>query len=162
MNREYKIVAFTGHRHYDGSADEHLRQVVAQLYDEGARVFRVGMAEGFDLAAAEAVIELMENHTDIELIAHIPWPEFYKLLSSNNQRRYHNILSYCDIVYYTAPRYTPSIFRHRNDRLIDGADDVVAWWNGTQSGTGYTVHRARTQHCRIVNLYPDPQQSLDL
>ena len=162
VKREYSIVAFTGHRHYDGSANDNLRQVVAQLYAEGARQFRVGMAEGFDLAAAEAVIEFMDNHDDIELVAHAPWPEFYKLMSSIDQQRYHNILDHCSITRYTAPQYNPTIFRLRNDRLVEDADTVVAWWDGSQSGTGYTVRRARAQHCRIVNLYPDPQQSLDL
>ena len=162
MNCGYKIVAFTGHRDYDGSVDEQLRHVVATLYNEGAREFRVGMAEGFDLAAAEAVIELMERVYDIRLVAFIPWPDFYKPLSSDDQRRYHNILGYCDIIHYIAPRYTTSIFRLRNDRLVDGADTIVAWWRGTQSGTGYTLQRARSQRCHIVNLYPDPQQSLDL
>ena len=76
MKTSQHIVAFSGHRSYDGSADDRLRSVVADLYAEGVRIFRVGMAEGFDLAAGEVVISLMELYDDIVLEAYVPWPLF--------------------------------------------------------------------------------------
>lgn len=49
-------VAFTGHRTYDDEAAAALRAAVGELYARGFRTFFCGMAVGFDLAAAEAVL----------------------------------------------------------------------------------------------------------
>ena len=54
-------VAFTGHRTYRGAAADALRRTVGELYARGFRTFLSGMAVGFDLAAAEAVLELRER-----------------------------------------------------------------------------------------------------
>ena len=62
-------MAFTGHRTYNGTANDLLRATISELYTEGARHFRVGMAEGFDLAAAEIVVELMASDGSILLEA---------------------------------------------------------------------------------------------
>lgn len=48
--------AFSGHRTYRGDADAALRTTVRELYARGFRTFLCGMAVGFDLAAAEAVL----------------------------------------------------------------------------------------------------------
>lgn len=74
-----KSVAFTGHR------PERIRQssmlcfyldIVSQvrrLYSLGYRNFLSGMAEGFDLLAAQAVASLKTEYTDIRLIAVVPF-----------------------------------------------------------------------------------------
>lgn len=49
-------VAFSGHRTYRGEADAALYAAVGELYARGYRTFLCGMAVGFDLAAAEAVL----------------------------------------------------------------------------------------------------------
>lgn len=49
-------VAFSGHRTYCHDADAALRATVGELYARGFRTFLCGMAVGFDLAAAEAVL----------------------------------------------------------------------------------------------------------
>lgn len=51
-------VAFSGHRTYCGDAADALHRTVGELYARGFRTFLSGMAVGFDLAAAEAVLEL--------------------------------------------------------------------------------------------------------
>lgn len=52
----HTTAAFTGHRTYGGEADAALRATVRRLYARGFRTFLCGMAVGFDLAAAEAVL----------------------------------------------------------------------------------------------------------
>ena len=138
------IVAFTGHRTYQHSAEEQLRTTILSLYNQGARTFRVGMAEGFDLAAAEAIIEIMSESRDITLEAYIPWQGFNSHLTSDKQE------------------FRPWVFRERNDRLVEGADYVVAWWDGSSSGTGYTVRKALKKRCKVVNLYPSQQLTMEL
>ena len=154
MNRALHTAAFSGHRTYDNSADDRLRSAVADLYAEGVRIFRVGMAEGFDLAAGEAVVSLMEVHDDILLEAYVPWPLFSSRFDTESKCRYDALMAKAHVVRYAGVAFQQGIFHLRNDMLVDGVGYLVAWWNGSRSGTGYTVGRARRQHARIINLHP--------
>ena len=154
MKAPLHIAAFSGHRTYDNSADDMLRSTVADLYAEGVRIFRVGMAEGFDLAAGEAVVALMELYEDVVLEAYVPWPMFSARFDRIDKARYDAIIAKAHIVRYSGFAFQPNIFHLRNDMLVDGAGYLVAWWNGSRSGTGYTVGRARKQRAKIINLYP--------
>ncbi|MBO7199248.1 MAG: DUF1273 family protein [Alistipes sp.] len=161
MDKRYNIVAFTGHRTYNGSANELLRATICELYNEGARHFRVGMAEGFDLAAGEMVVELMYSDSNIVLEACIPWPTFDAHFTPEERKRYNHILQHATVVRYSDNAYHPAIFRHRNDMLVEGADTLIAWWNGGQSGTAYTVKRAKKLGINIKNIYPKNQLSIE-
>ena len=161
MNSKHLIVAFTGHRTYDGSANELLRTIICELYSEGARLFRVGMAEGFDLAAGGILVDMMLQHNDIVIEACIPWPTFDVHLTPQERQLYHHILNHATVVRYSGNAYHPAIFRHRNDMLIEEADVLVAWWNGESSGTGYTVKRAKKLGVNIKNIYPKKQLSIE-
>ena len=160
MNLSSGTVAFTGHRNYDNSENENLRMVVTSLYDKGAREFRVGMAEGFDLAAAEAVLELRREHRDVRLEAYVPWPYFFKGFTPENEKRYFRIIAAASVVKYVANAYVSNVFHRRNDMLVEGADYLVAWWNGCASGTGYTVRQAKRLGVNVVNLYPSSQLTM--
>jgi uncharacterized phage-like protein YoqJ len=154
MKSTLNIVAFSGHRSYDNSADDRLRSVVADLYDDGVRIFRVGMAEGFDLAAGEVVLSLMDVHDDIVLEAYVPWPLFSARFERKSRVKYDAIIAKAQVIRYAGFAYQNNIFHQRNDMLVDGAGYLVAWWNGSRSGTGYTVGRARRHHAKIINLHP--------
>lgn len=162
MNQPQIVVSFTGHRSYDHSADETLRNTITSLYNLGARRFRVGMAEGFDMIAAEMILELMSEDSNIAIEAYIPWQEFDSHFSKSEASRFYNIVKHCDAVYYAAKEYNKGVYHKRNDMLIEGADYLIAWWDGSSSGTGYTVKRAKQQHLKIINLYPSPQMKLQL
>ena len=152
VNQELKIVAFTGHRTYRGVADKRLRDIVVALYERGARIFRVGMAEGFDLHAGEIVAEMISSHPDIILEAYIPWPEFALRFSSEERERYNRLIAQANVIHYTSYSYSADIFHRRNDMLVEGCDTLVAWWKGQPSGTGYTVRRGRKLGCEVINL----------
>lgn len=152
MNTESKIVAFTGHRSYRGAADEQLRDVVAHLYERGARTFRVGMADGFDLHAAEVVIALREHHADIILEAYVPWPEFAARFDARERARYDAIIREASVVRYASFSYAPDVFHRRNDMLVDGATTLVAWYEHRRGGTEYTLRRAKRLGCQVLNL----------
>lgn len=155
-------VAFTGHRTYAGSADSELRTTIAELYRRGARRFRVGMAEGFDIAAGEAVVELQRVCNDIEIEAFIPYPSFPLHMGMGDQQRYALILQHAQRVEYASERYYPGVFHRRNDMLIEGTEAVVAWYNGTKGGTQYTIRRALQHGAQLINLYHDGQLRMTL
>lgn len=155
------IAAFTGHRSYDHSADQTLRRVIERLYGQGVRCFRSGMAEGFDLSAAEAVIALKERYSDLRLEAVVPYPAFKERMGLCDRSRYEHIMGLADGVRYAAEEYFEGVYRLRNDLLVEDADVVVAWWNGRRSGTQYTVRQARRHGARIVNIYHSEQLDMD-
>ena len=162
MNHKPLIVAFTGHRTYDGSANDTLDATIRELYTEGARHFRVGMAEGFDLAAGNAVVRLMQEHSDITLEACVPYPTFYHRLHGKEREEYTTIIRRATIIHYAGSDYVPAIFHLRNDMLVEGANWLVAWWNGAPSGTAYTIKRATKLGVNIKNIYPERQLTMEI
>ena len=127
--------AFTGHRSYCGEADPLLAETVRALYGRGYRNFLSGMAEGFDLAAAEVVLSLRKELSDLRLVCVLPYSDH--------------------------PAHRPSALQSRyqrgNDYLVDHASYLVAWYDGSVGGTQYTVRRAHAAHLPVENLWPDPQ-----
>ena len=161
LHTDISIATFTGHRTYQGEADEALREAVEALYDEGVRTFRVGMAEGFDLAAGAAVVALSERHEDVVIEAIVPFPAFALRFGVRGKMLYDSVIASADVVLYADMAYHRAIFHRRNDMLVEGADVVVAWYDGSRGGTDYTIRRAHKIGCRIINLFPDPQLSID-
>lgn len=153
-------VAFTGHRYYDGRDDEVLTDLLERLYGEGFRRFVSGMAPGFDLAAAEAVVLLRARHDDVELECAVPYRGFDRGLTADDGDRFRTLLSVADRVTYVAESYSTGVFHRRNDFLVDNCSLLVAWWDGRRSGTGYTVARARSMRRRIINIFSDGQPTL--
>ena len=82
---EKKVAAFTGHRKqrlmqenkdYRNLSEQIRGKVIIMiknLYEEGFREFYSGMAEGFDMIAAEAVLQLKEQYEDMTLVTAIPF-----------------------------------------------------------------------------------------
>ena len=82
---EKKVAAFTGHRkqrlmqenkdyrNLSGQIRGKVITMIKNLYEEGFREFYSGMAEGFDMIAAEAVLQLKEQYEDMTLAAAIPF-----------------------------------------------------------------------------------------
>ena len=162
MNSTRNIsVSFTGHRSYAGEADTALHKTLEQLYDEGFTRFLCGMAWGFDLAAGEAVLELRARHSEVELVAVVPYAEFSKLFRGDNLERYNRVAECADEMVVVSDNGGDAAFRRRNDYLVDNASIVVAWFDGApRGGTAYTVRRARRSHLPVVNLMHNPQLEL--
>ncbi len=154
-------VAFTGHRSYDGSAADMLKNSVETLYERGMRTFLCGMAVGFDMAAAEAVIAGRELHRDIRLVAVVPFGEQAMRFNDTDRERFQTILRAADDTLLLSAEYHAGVYAFRNNYLVDHAAVVVAWFDGSSGGTGYTVQRALSRGREVINLYPNvdiPQQ----
>ena len=152
-------VAFTGHRTYSTSEIERLETVIEQLYSEGYTHFISGMAEGFDLAAAECVIRLKSDLKAIKLECAIPFEGHIQSLSASDRERYKAICSAADKVTTLASERQLKAYFDRNDYLIDSADAIICYYSGKRrSGTGYTVTKGLKKGLRPINLYADGVQ----
>ncbi|MDE6623259.1 MAG: DUF1273 domain-containing protein [Alistipes sp.] len=145
--------AFTGHRTYDGSADEALRRTIADLRARGLRTFLSGMAVGFDLAAAEAVLACRSDMPDLRLIAVVPFRGQESRFPPTERERYRQILAQADRTVVLAPTYHTGCYLVRNDYLVGHAATLVAWYDGSPGGTRYTVQRALRRGLEFIQLH---------
>ena len=147
-------IAFTGHRHYDGRADEVLYALLEELYREGYRRFLSGMSWGFDLAAAEQVVRLRQAYSDVILVAVEPFVGFRYLFRGADAERYDNIIGSADVKVCVGEDTGAKGYFARNRYLVEHSSHIVAWWNGIRrGGTHYTVKRALREGYSVDNLY---------
>ena len=155
-----KSVAFTGHRseriHQVGMLHLYLDIVsqVRRLYGLGYRYFLSGMAEGFDLLAAQTVADLKAEYTDIRLIAVVPFRHQSNRYRPENKSLYDRIMKTADETVILREDYRKGCFHHRNDYLIDNSEIVLAYWDKQPyGGTYYTIGKAQMINRIIINLY---------
>ena len=148
-----KVCAFTGHRNLAGTDfDEHLlERVVADLVKTGTSRFLCGMAVGFDMKAAQAVLAL-KNRYDIQLVACLPCANQSERFSAKNKRLYEEILSRCDEVCVLESEYVSGCMFRRDRYLVDNCDILVCFLRKSSGGTYYTVRYARNQNKKIIEL----------
>lgn len=151
MNRSTSV-AFTGHRTYRGEADEALRATLRTLYAEGYRTFLGGMAVGFDLAAAEAVLDLRDELHDVRFVAIIPFASQGAGFAAAVRHRYEKIVAAADERITLSDGYFKGCYQVRNRYLVDHASVVVAWYNGSSGGTQQTFLSALHRGLRVENL----------
>jgi len=154
------ILSFTGHRNYDRNYDQRLYSTLEELYGDGYRVFMSGMAIGFDMAAAEAVLRLRSVYSDIELVCVVPFRGQEGLFSVDYRMRYLDIIDSADSVITLAEGYSIACYTLRNNYLVDNSSCVVAYYDGSKGGTHYTFRRAVKLKSRVINIFQSPQLSM--
>lgn len=147
-------VAFTGHRNYRSGAGEALMRTLEELHARGFRTFLSGMAAGFDLAAAEAVVALRARHPDVRLVAVVPFRGQERLFTPEDRARYALLLAAADRTELLSECYHRGCYLRRNDWLINHASTLVAWYDGSEGGTRYTVARALRMGRTVLHLHP--------
>ena len=145
-------VAFSGHRTYRGDAAGALRRILEELYARGFRTFLSGMAVGFDLAAAEAVLELRGRRPDVRLVAAVPFRGQEARFPQADRERFGRVLAAADAVEVLSPVYHRGCYAVRNDFLVDNASVVVGYYDGQRGGTAYTFRRAYSRGVPVVNI----------
>ncbi len=130
-----------------------LRASIIDFYDKGFRFFISGMAEGFDLFAAEIVLELKSELEGIALVAALPYSEALKRHSSKTVKRMENVLSKADAVISLSEKYFPGCEHRRNIYMVDNSTGIIAYYNGLSGGTAHCWNYAAEKNLESVNLY---------
>lgn len=167
MTPNLKSVAFTGHRTFKmqrgapslfdrpespQALRERLSHLLRGLIEQGYTRFLSGMAEGFDLLAAEAVLALRVEYPNIQLVAVIPFAGQAQHFAPEVRKRYQAVLEQANQTITLSQHYSTDCFHRRNDYLVEQADLLVAYYNGTQGGTAYTVRLANRHGITVINL----------
>ena len=135
-----KSCAFTGHRELDVSfSPEKLWLAVEGLIQDGVEQFYCGMAMGFDLLAAEAVLFLKKRYPQIKLTACIPFQNQERYYSETDKARYARILKDADEKILFAEEYTKDAPLKRNRYMAEQADALIAYCKKEKGGSAYTV-----------------------
>lgn len=147
---------FTGHRviHNEDieTIKDNLSNIIESLIKAGIIYFGVGGALGFDMYAAEAVIEMKKKYTFIRLILVLPCREYDKFWTISQKERYAVIKKSSDKVLCTEKDYFPGCMQKRNRHLVDHSSVCVAYVRKTSGGTAYTVNYALKQGLNIINI----------
>lgn len=151
-------VAFTGHRNIKGNKRPELRVAIdnalIELYQSGYRNFINGMAMGFDLLAASAVLALKRRFSDVKLIAVVPYRNQSEKFSEYEQKRYQYALQNADEVIVLREKYSNGCLLRRNDYMLAHASGLIAFYDGKpKGGTFYTIRKASESSMPIINLY---------
>ena len=151
-------VAFTGHRSIAPEKVPELRRQVRgkirPLYMLGFRNSVSGMAMGFDMLAAEEVIKLKEELSELKLIAVIPYRGQSERWAYQQRQRYQRILSKADEEILLSEGYYNGCLLKRNDYMLDHVSGIIAYFDGKpMGGTFYTCRNARAKGIDLINLY---------
>lgn len=140
-------VCFTGHRpekliRSANTIKKDLEIQIRQAVIDGLYVFITGMARGVDIWAAQIVLKLRDEGTDVRLICACPYEGFSNGWNQEWKHQCKKILAAADFVKYICKRYNRSCFQLRNEWMVKHAARVIAVFNGEQSGTKNTVDYA--------------------
>lgn len=145
--------AFTGHRNFDyyNEIRSLERAVESAIINDDVDTFYNGMARGFDLAAAQTVIQLKRRYK-IKLIACVPFYGQKETLNAFDRKIYEEVLEHCNEIIVLSQDYYPGCMYKRNRYMVNNCDMVIAYYRGKRGGTQYTVKYAEEQGKKIVYI----------
>lgn len=153
-----KTAAFTGHRFIRYKDRQQLKtnleRAITGCYHSGIRHFLCGMAAGFDMLAAETLLAMKADYSDIRLTAVIPFRGQSCKFNPADKERYRSILGKADDMVCLSETYFDGCFLRRNDYMLERASHIITYYNGEpKGGTFYTFRRAKRMNLEITNLY---------
>ena len=152
-----KTCCFTGHRIIKITPElvQRLREAIIDIIGQGVTEFYNGGAIGFDMLAAETIIELKAEYPDIKLHMLLPCPSDEQIKGWNKTQiaRYETILNAADSVTVLSENYKRDCMKRRNERLVELADVCICYCTNPRSGTGQTVRMAKDKGIEVKNIF---------
>ena len=146
---------FTGHRELgEDFSVRKLRFEIENLIKDGITDFYNGMAKGFDLAAASAVLRCKKKYPAVRLIACIPCYGQEKYFSEKDKKTYLSVLKKADEKITLAPAYYRGCMQVRDRYMAERASVMIAYCKKKEGGAAYTVKIFQKLHplAKIVFL----------
>lgn len=114
-------------------------------------MFIDGGAIGFDLLAAECVINIKKECPEIKLFLVLPCEDQSQQWKHENIARYENIKAQADNIQYISRSYYKGCMLDRNKNMVNRSDAVIAYFNGNpHTGTSFTLKYAQGKSKKIV------------
>ena len=146
---------FTGHRIIKKTSLPLIKQKieieVRKLIVQGVTHFIAGGALGFDTLAAQTVLELKKDYSQIKLILAIPCESQASKWNYKDKIIYEYIKNQADKVIYISKEYEKDCMLMRNKFMVDNSTFVIAMWDGRKyGGTFYTLKCAERLNKQII------------
>jgi len=125
-----------------------IRSAVLEAIEHGFNTFFTGMAEGFDIIAAEEVLALRGEGKTIYLIAVNPYDD-----GRNHSDRFNSIIEQADDSVTLNGKYSRGAYYIRNEYMVDNSSRLICYYDGRYGGTEYTVDYANKKGLTIINLW---------
>lgn len=147
---------FTGHRDLPRYEEQkvltRVRYLLNPLLDRGVKYFGVGGAMGFDMLAAEYLLNLRDNGGKrISIISVLPFPGWRKDWPEAEKERQEQIMKRSDKVTFVAEADSPGVYLLRDRKLVDGSACCISYCHRTTGGTAYTVRYAMKKGIPVYN-----------
>lgn len=152
---------FTGHRKIPSDKYDIIKEKISEYVETlickyDVKNFICGGALGFDTMSAEAVLEMKKSYPHIRLYLYLPCRDQHILWTSDKQEKYMNLLSKADeVIYVTDGQYTKECMLTRNLKMIEDSFFCIAFCIAYRSGTGFTVHNAKSAGKMVFNIADD-------
>ncbi|MBQ9988959.1 MAG: DUF1273 family protein [Clostridia bacterium] len=151
-----KTACFTGHRHVAPGDVRMLRQklidTVIGLYKRGYRYFGAGGALGFDTMAAQTVLDLRKEYSDIRLILVLPCGDQSREWTVTQRGEYERIRGLADKEVVLFRTYNEGCMQARNRHLVDHSSVCITYCRRATGGTVYTRNYAVRQGLELIDL----------
>lgn len=159
MTQEQQTCCLTGHRVIPPGEESkimvRMRNILLRLIREkNVRYFGVGGAVGFDMIAAEYLLNLKDHKEhQLKIISVLPYPAWRETEDWTDalREREEQILRASDKVVYVRPEYEKNVFLLRDRKLVDGSAYCVSYCNRLRTGTAYTVKYALEHGLKVYN-----------
>ena len=159
LTREQQTCCLTGHRVIPPGEEKKImvraRNILLRLIrEQNVRYFGVGGAVGFDMMAAEYLLDLKAHKEhQLKIISVLPYPDWRETEDWTDElrRREDQILRACDKVVYVRQEFESGVFLLRDRKLVDGSGYCVSYCNRLRTGTAYTVRYALERGLTVYN-----------
>ena len=150
--------AFTGHRFYNFSQQEVIRErltkAILEAYEHGISNFISGYAIGIDLMAAHIVQSLKPFCSGMTLTVAIPFRGQADRFKPSDRMAYDGLMGSADEVIILSEYYYTRCFLDRDEFMVENASLLIAFYDGREKGgTYYTFKKANCLGVPVVNIY---------
>lgn len=147
---------FSGHRKLEPEVERWLRIRVGQgidyLLKRGVTSYLAGGALGFDMLAAETVLQKRLLLPDIKLVLVLPCKNQSERWGTDQKKRYEAIKKSADNVICLADQYFEGCMQQRNQYMVNQSSFCICYLTKTVGGTAYTVREAQKAGLTVYNL----------
>ncbi len=152
---------FTGHRLIAEAQLNTVRSAlscaVMDMINIGVYEFIAGGAVGFDMIAAETVVQLRNDYNQLRLLLYLPCGGYNRHWRAEDKQRMKKLIIAADEVRYISAEYDEQCMKRRNAAMVRDAAHCIAWHSRhCRGGTTQTVSMAKKAGCSIRNLAIEP------
>ena len=134
-----------------------LYEEIISLVNKGCTTFITGMAMGFDIIAAETVLNVARAVKDVNVTLHcvLPFENQVDTFYDSWKERYLKVLKRCDRKTVLSEEYFSGCYAKRNKFMVDNSDYVLTWYDGKSGGTKNTIDYALKKQRAVININKD-------